>query len=193
MPECSFSGFEKRVLTRRTLLKSGILLLAGTALPNNAFARLAMAFHAERALSFHNTHTGESLDRVVFWANGKYLPEHLKRINYILRDHRTNEVKRIDPGLLNILYSVQRSLHTTEPLHIVSGFRSKSSNAKLRRASGGVARKSLHVKGQAIDFRIPGRDLRDIRNAATVMAQGGVGYYPASEFVHLDTGPFRTW
>jgi len=179
--------------SRRTFLKTGLLVLAGVSLPVDALARLAKNAQPERTLSFYNTHTGEQLKRVVFWANGRYVPEHLRRINHILRDHRTNEVRKIDIELLDILYTVQRRLHVNEPLHIVSGYRSKASNTELHRKSSGVAKKSLHTKGQAVDFRIPGKDLRDIRKVALAMKRGGVGFYPDSEFVHLDTGPFRTW
>jgi len=193
MSEFLFSGFEKRVLTRRTFLKAGALVVSGIALSPSPVAAFIKPSRFERALSFYNTHTGEDLNRAVFWANGKYVPEHLQQINYILRDHRTNEIKKIDPGLMDLLYFLQQYLRTDAPLHIISGYRSNSSNAKLRRSSTGVAKKSLHIRGQAIDLRIPGRNLRDVCNVAITMARGGVGYYPDSEFVHLDTGPFRTW
>lgn len=178
---------------RRVFLKTGILLVAGLSFPIDALAKLAKHAAPERALSFYNTHTDERLNRVVYWANGKYIPEHRRQIDHILRDFRTDEVKPIDTRLLDILFSIQQRLSVSEPLHIVSGYRSKATNAQLQSKSSGVASKSLHIKGKAIDFRIPGRELRDIRKLALTMRQGGVGYYPDSDFVHLDSGPVRTW
>jgi uncharacterized protein YcbK (DUF882 family) len=193
MPEIHLSEQADHILSRRAVLKTGMLIVAGAAFPLDALARIADATAPERALSFYNTHTGEQLDRIVFWADGRYIPEHLKEINHILRDFRTGEIKQIDAKLLDILYTVQRRLQVKEPLHIVSGYRSKVTNSDLRLASSGVAKKSFHTKGKAIDFRIPGREVRDIRKVALKMRLGGVGYYPDSDFVHLDTGPFRTW
>jgi len=193
MSELHLSEQGKIVSSRRAFLKTGMLVIAGAAFPVDALARIANANAPERVLSFYNTHTGEHLDRIVFWADGRYIPEHLKEINHILRDFRTDEIKQIDTNLLNILYAVQRRLQVAAPLHIVSGYRSKATNSNLRRFSSGVAKKSFHTKGQAIDLRIPGRDARDIRKVALRMQMGGVGYYPDSDFVHLDTGPFRTW
>lgn len=183
----------KILTSRRTFLKTGMLLAAGAAFPVDALARIADATVSERALSFYNTHTGERLDRVVFWADGCYVPENLKDINHILRDFRTDEIKQIDSNLLDLLYTIQRRLQVKGPLHIVSGYRSKTTNDQLRHRSSGVAKKSFHTKGKAIDLRIPGREVRDIRKVALRMQLGGVGYYPESNFVHLDTGPFRTW
>ncbi|WP_432822318.1 DUF882 domain-containing protein [Trichloromonas sp.] len=193
MSEIHLSKQDKIVTSRRDFLKTGMLVVAGAAFPVDALARIAGTTTPERALSFYNTHTGEQLDRIVYWADGRYVSEHLKEINHILRDFRTDEIKQIDPKLLDILYNVQRRLQVAEPLHIVSGYRSKATNADLRHASSGVAKKSFHTKGKAIDFRIPGWNVRDIRKAAMRMKLGGVGYYPDSDFVHLDTGPFRTW
>jgi uncharacterized protein YcbK (DUF882 family) len=189
----TFDDYEKTTkMNRRIFLKTSILLAAGIGLPLDALAGI-VTVPPERTLSFYNTHTGEQLNRVVYWENGKYIPEHHKQINYILRDFRTDEVKSIDLNLLDLLFDLQQRLKVGEPFHIVSGYRSKSTNAGLRRKSSGVASKSLHLTGKAIDLRIPGRDIRDIRMAALSMKRGGVGYYPNSEFVHLDTGPFRTW
>jgi len=193
MSEIHLPGQSHTISSRRAFLKAGMFMIAGAAFPVDALARIAAATTPERALSFYNTHTGEHLDRIVFWADGRYIPEHLTEINHILRDFRTDEIKPIDAKLLDILYTVQRRLRVKEPLHIVSGYRSKATNADLRQASSGVAKKSFHTKGKAIDFRIPGREVGDIRKVALRMQLGGVGYYPDSDFVHLDTGPFRAW
>jgi uncharacterized protein YcbK (DUF882 family) len=193
MSEIYLPPQSKIVTNRREFLKAGMLLVAGAAFPVDALARIAEATVPERTLSFYNTHTGERLDRIVFWAEGRYVPGHLAEINHILRDFRTDEIRQIDTKLLDILYTVQRRLQVNGPLHIVSGYRSKKTNSGLRQASSGVAKKSFHTKGKAIDFRIPGREVREIRKAALRMQLGGVGYYPDSDFVHLDTGPFRTW
>ncbi len=193
MTDILLPGSPNNSISRRILLKSGLILLAGAALPTESLARLANKSLPERSISFYNTHTGEQLKRVAYWADGRYVPESLRRINHILRDHRTGEVRKIDVELLDMLFTIQSRLQVREPLHIISGYRSQKSNAQLRKKSKGVAKKSFHTKGQAIDLRIPGRDLRDVRKVALAMKQGGVGFYPGSEFVHIDTGPFRSW
>lgn len=146
----------------------------------------------ERRLSFYNTHTGESLT-TVYYAMGSYLKESLYDINHIMRDHRTGEEKVIDRALLDLLYELSVTLERKGPFHVISGYRSPESNSYLRSLSSGVAKKSLHLSGKAVDIRIPGCDLDDVRAGAMNLKCGGVGYYPASDFVHLDTGPFRHW
>ncbi len=145
-----------------------------------------------KKLSFHNLHTGENL-RTAFWEKGYFIPEALTRINRVLRDHRTNEISAIDPALLNLLYALQSRIGTNETFHVISGYRSPASNAKLRALSGGVANHSLHMTGRAIDIALPGHRLADLRRAALSLRAGGVGYYPASGFVHVDTGKVRQW
>ena len=124
---------------------------------------------------------------------GKYLDDALAAIDHLLRDHRTDDVVPIDRALLDNLASLREMLDTTEPFHVISGYRSPATNAKLAAASDGVARKSLHLQGRAIDIRMPGRELEQVRRAALAMNAGGVGYYRRSDFVHLDTGRVRTW
>ena len=146
-----------------------------------------------RALSLQNMTTGDSLD-VTYYEQGKYLPDALDEINYIYRDHLTDEIHPIDPALLDQLHDLQSTLGVNKrPIHVICGYRSPYTNAQLRRHSRGVARNSLHMQGRAIDIRISGVDSRNIRDAALSMARGGVGYYPGSNFVHLDTGDIRTW
>jgi uncharacterized protein YcbK (DUF882 family) len=140
----------------------------------------------------YDLHTGERFDDV-YWADGHYLPEALNRINYLLRDFRTNAVTEIDTALLDILNTLCARLDVNEPFHVVSGYRSPETNAMLRRQGRGVAKNSYHVRGKAVDIRLPGCDLSVVREAALQLKAGGVGYYPRSGFVHLDTGPTRRW
>ena len=179
--------------SRRSFLKLGIAAVAGATLPIPAFARMLDAIGPERTLSFYNTHTGEELNRVVYWADGAYIPETLNDINFILRDHRKDEVKPIDPGLLDLLSTLHRKLQVRSQIHIVSGYRSPATNQELRSRSRGVAKKSLHMSGKAVDLRIPGISLAQVRRAAISLKSGGVGYYPKSDFIHLDSGLVRAW
>ncbi|MBS0497772.1 MAG: DUF882 domain-containing protein [Proteobacteria bacterium] len=146
----------------------------------------------EKKLSFLNLHTGERT-HATFWANGRYIPESMRAINYVLRDHRTGDRRSIDPQLFDLLYLLQHKLGSKQEFHVISAYRSPATNAKLAEQSGGVAKNSMHTHGKAIDIRLPGRKLSDIRAAAMSLQMGGVGYYPSSNFVHLDTGNFRYW
>lgn len=146
----------------------------------------------ERTLSFQNLHTGEKLS-TVYWAEGDYITDSLKDIERILRDHRTGDKHPIDPHLLDILTAVQHKTETNKPFQIISGYRSPKTNNMLNSTSSGVAKRSLHMLGKAIDIRIPGYDLHQLRRAALSLKAGGVGYYAKSNFVHLDTGRVRHW
>jgi uncharacterized protein YcbK (DUF882 family) len=149
----------------------------------------------ERVLSFFNTHTGERLT-AAYCCGGEYQPDALAQINHILRDFRVNEIKPIDPKLLDLLHELGGTLETDRPFHVISGYRSPHTNAVLRERGGaqtGVASKSLHMVGKAIDIRVPGVKLDHLRGAARSLKLGGVGYYPASNFVHVDTGRVRFW
>lgn len=141
---------------------------------------------------FRNAHTGESFNGV-YRVGNKYLPEAFDQITYVLRDSRNGETFPIDPRTIDIVYVVQRMLDTNQPFHVLSGYRSPRTNAMLARVSYGVARHSLHMTGQAIDVRMDGATSANIRDAATDLHAGGVGYYPKSNFVHMDSGSFRTW
>jgi uncharacterized protein YcbK (DUF882 family) len=147
-----------------------------------------------RHLAFYNTHTGERVD-AVYWVDGRYQPEALTRIDRVLRDHRTSQVKAIDRRVLDLLYELGGRLGTSQPYHVISAYRSPESNAYLRGLSptSGVAERSQHILGRAIDVRVPDLAIETIRNAALRMKRGGVGYYPASDFVHVDVGPVRRW
>ncbi|NIR58169.1 MAG: DUF882 domain-containing protein [Gammaproteobacteria bacterium] len=175
--------------TRRRLLTYCAAGAAGlVAAPTLADARAA----GERSLSFYNLHTGERA-RVVYWSGGQYLDTGLGEINRVLRDHRTGEVCAIDPELMDLLFALQRTLDSNRPYHVISGYRSPKTNTMLRARGSGVAKHSLHMDGRAIDVRLPGCALKDLRVAALSLKAGGVGYYPSSNFVHLDTGRVRFW
>ena len=145
-----------------------------------------------RVLKLLNTHTGERAS-IPYWENGEYEPQALAEINHLLRDHRDNKVHEMAPGLLDLLYAMHMKLDTNEELHIISGYRSPETNAALRAKSKGVAKHSYHMKGMAADIRVPGRQTGRIYDAAMSLRVGGVGYYPRSEFVHIDVGPVRRW
>lgn len=176
--------------SRRRFLKFTACAAAGLLATPAAFAKIGPL--RERPLAFYNTHTGETL-HTEYWAQGAYLPEGLAEINHILRDHRTNEVKAIAPHLLDLLYALQVKLGSRQAFHIISGYRSPATNAALQARSNGVAKRSLHLEGMAIDIFLPDRQLATVREAALSLAQGGVGYYPASNFVHVDVGRVRQW
>lgn len=146
----------------------------------------------ERTLSFINLHTDETLSSC-YWANGEYDLASLNDINNILRDHRANEVYEIDSSLIDLLHSLHQITGSSSPFHIISGYRSPQTNESLRKQTSGVAKKSLHMQGKAIDVRLPDVELSVLRDAAISLQAGGVGYYPKSNFIHLDVGKPRNW
>ena len=146
----------------------------------------------DRTLSFYNTHTRERL--TVTYKNGDtYIPEAMKKISNILRDHRTGDIHPIDPQLMDFLYDLLTAVDNHGEVHIISGYRSPKTNKKLRGRSKGVAAGSLHMQGKALDFRLPGTDTAVLRDKARAMKRGGVGYYRKSDFVQIDTGRVRIW
>jgi len=150
------------------------------------------ASRATRALGFAHTHTGEHLT-VEYFSGGAYLPDALSTVNHFLRDFRTGDVHAIDAGLLDLLHSLTQLTGTSKPFQVISGYRSPKTNGMLRQRSEGVAAGSLHMQGQAIDIRLADIPLAKLRTAALQIERGGVGYYPASDFVHVDTGRVRRW
>ena len=176
---------DRRRFVGWSLAAGGALLLAGT-------TRAEAAGAGARQLSFHNLHTGESLT-TVYWEGGRYVGQSLAEIDHVLRDFRTGEMHTIDPKLLDLVHRLRLALDDDEPVAVISGYRSPATNAMLAARSQGVAKNSYHVKGMALDLRLPKRRLEDLRAAALTLAGGGVGYYPKSDFVHMDTGPVRTW
>jgi len=183
-------------VSRRRFLGFGAVAAAATLAPPRVVAATSVRRPApERTLSFFNTHTGERL-KTAYCCGGEYQPEALNQIDHILRDFRANEIKSIDPHLLDLLHELGGTLETDQPFHIISGYRSPRTNTMLRERGGavtGVASHSLHMDGKAIDIRLPGVTLDDLRSAARSLKLGGVGYYPASNFVHVDTGRVRFW
>lgn len=145
-----------------------------------------------RSLTIQNPHTGEKLG-LTYFEKGRYLNDALDEISYLLRDYRTGDTHPIDPELLDQLHDLKQILGLSQPFGIICGYRSPLTNAKLHAERKGVANNSFHMYGRAVDIRIERFDLRRIHNAAIAMHRGGVGYYPESNFVHLDTGTFRTW
>lgn len=180
-------------MRRRDFLRAGLLWGAGMALPlasTPAFAKLRE--QKRRELAFVNLHTDETL-KAVYWADGRYRLDGLEAIDRVLRDHRTGDTYPIDVDLLDLLTHLGRELGTTQPFHVISGYRSPATNHVLASVSDGVAHASLHVEGKAIDIRVPGRRLKTVRRAALSLQAGGVGYYPVDDFVHVDVGRVRWW
>jgi uncharacterized protein YcbK (DUF882 family) len=183
-------------LNRRSFLGYGALATAAALVPGQAQAAVSGASsRRDRVLSFFHTHTGERL-KIAYCCDGQYQPEALARLNHLLRDFRVNEQKDIDPGLFDLLHELGGVLETDQPYHVISGYRSPTTNTMLRERGGshtGVASKSLHMVGKAIDIRVPGVKLDHLRAAAASLKIGGVGFYPTSNFVHVDTGRVRYW
>jgi len=158
----------------------------------NTHSNLAQNSPSHKVLALHNTHTGDRL-KLTYFEQGSYVEDALLEINHLFRDYHDGTIHPIDPALLDQLYDLKHSLEVRKPFNIVSGYRSPATNADLRRHSDGVAKNSLHMQGRAIDIRLEGIDTKRIRNAALALRRGGVGYYPRSNFVHLDTGSVRSW
>lgn len=146
-----------------------------------------------RDLTLFVESSGEKLS-LTYYESGRYLPDALQEVNHLLREQQNGDVHNIDPELLDQLYQLKGVLGISQkPFHILSAYRSPETNARMHRHHRGVATKSLHMSGKAVDIRIEGVKSRTIRDAALTLAQGGVGYYPHANFVHVDTGDFRTW
>lgn len=175
--------------SRRRFLKTGFGAGALLVLPQVHANTLIMQ---DKTLAFLNLHTGERL-RTTYWAEGQYLPEALVAIKKVLRDHRTDEVYEMDLNLLNMLQLLHARMAAQEEFHVISAYRSPKTNAMLSAQSSGVATRSLHMQGKAIDIRLPGQALADLQKAALSLKSGGVGYYPKSNFLHIDTGRVRQW
>ncbi len=184
------------LMARREALKMGGGLIMGACLVATPVTKAIAArgeFGAAR-VSFRNSHTGESFSGV-YRVGDKYLPEAFDRINYVMRDFRTNEVFPMDPEAIDLIKMVHDKTGTDRPLEVLSGYRSPRTNAMLRgvRARSGVARNSLHMYGQAVDIRISDYSTRRLFSVAKSLKAGGVGYYGKSDFVHVDTGEVRYW
>ena len=175
---------------RRSFLKSTSLTLLAGAFPQLIQANIKDT--SDKTLSFINLHTAETLESC-YWRNGQYDLTALDRINYLLRDHRAEEVFAIDPQLLDVLFNLHDVAGSTAPFEVISGYRSPHTNARLRKSSSGVAKRSLHMQGKAIDIRLPDIKLASLRDLAIGLQAGGVGYYARSNFLHIDIGRPRSW
>ena len=147
----------------------------------------------EHLLRLYNTHTGERLE-IVFRRGEQYIPGALAKLDYFLRDHNTGDVRHFDPRLYDILTDLTASVgHPDGEIDIVCGYRTPSTNESLRAHTPGVAKTSLHIQAEAIDLRMPGVNTLTLRKAALALRRGGVGFYPHSDFIHVDTGRVRQW
>ena len=172
-------------------LRQSLGMAAGVWLSNSVKADLD-ALGPHRTLSFYNLHTNERL-RAQYCSNGRYDKSALEDIAFVLRDFRTNEVKTIDTQLLDLLTAVHSRLSSHREFQVISGYRSPKTNAMLNARSSGVAKRSLHMQGKAIDVRLAGTSLSTLRQTGQDLGLGGVGFYPKSGFVHFDTGRPRSW
>jgi uncharacterized protein YcbK (DUF882 family) len=192
-------------MNRRNVIKfaggtllNGALVAAGTtallrpALADTPVAPALARTNEVRLLSFVNTHTGDTFADA-YWEAGNYVPDAMAAINRVMRDHRSGEVHAIDARLLDQLHTLKGQVEASSAFQIISGYRSPVTNAALHEASSGVATRSLHMQGRAIDIRVRGVDTARLRDAAIAMQAGGVGYYQASDFIHVDTGRVRRW
>jgi uncharacterized protein YcbK (DUF882 family) len=179
--------------SRRHLLKlSGGLAVCAIASP--AVAKLVSPIGlVQRDIEMNHLHTSEQIG-LVFAVDYQYVDPALNKLNYFLRDHYSNDVGVMDPALYDFMYQIRRDLSARRSYEIISGYRSPKTNEHLRTSrGGGVARRSLHMDGKAIDLRLPGVPLAELRDAAIAQEMGGVGYYSRDGFVHIDTGRVRTW
>lgn len=184
-----------RTIDRRNLLKAGLVAMGTglvSAVATPAMAAMRMPTMGSYKVSFRNAHTGESFNGV-YRVGNKYLPDAFEQINRVLRDFRTGEEYPIDPRSIDIVFMLQNKTGTKSQFEILSGYRSPKTNTMLRSASGGVARNSLHMVGQAIDLRLENYSTKKLRDVAIDLRAGGVGYYPRSNFVHIDSGKVRHW
>jgi uncharacterized protein YcbK (DUF882 family) len=178
-------------MNRRTFLATGGALAASSIAPQ-AFALNSQLDATEKHLHLYNIHTGEFV-KTTFWQDGIYIPEAMDQLDHLLRDHRSGEATLMSRTLLEDIHSLQTLFKPNQAIEIISGYRSPKTNEKLRAQGRKVAKRSLHMQGKAIDIRIPGVNLRQVRHAALAMKSGGVGYYPKSGFIHLDVGRVRQW
>jgi uncharacterized protein YcbK (DUF882 family) len=183
------------LLARRDLMRlgTGAVLGAAVAAPTMAWAGVTPLPGAEvRKAVLHNLHTGDTFSEVYF-ENGRYVPQALAEAMRVLRDWRNGEEHVMDPRLFDALHAINAKLETNQPFQIISGYRSPETNAAMHAKSSGVASNSQHTYGKASDVRVQGVDLRNLHKAALSVSAGGVGFYPVSNFVHVDVARVRQW
>jgi uncharacterized protein YcbK (DUF882 family) len=179
-------------VTRRGVLGAFAATMAVAAPTySNAFGLLRGAGDVRR-IRMYSGRTGETID-TIYWIEGEYIPEVVKEINHFMRDWRSNDQIKYDLRTVDIMAAAHNLMDVSEPYMMLSGYRSPATNAMLRSKSGGVARNSLHMKGQAADLRLKSRSVGQMAKAAEACASGGVGRYSRSNFVHMDCGPVRHW
>lgn len=177
---------------RRRFLSVATGLAVASGFPMVAKA-IALRGNSVRDLSMDHTHTRENI-ALTYAIGRQYVPQALTDLNMFLRDHYSGIAGRMDPALYDFMHAVRVSLGARAPYHIISGYRAPKTNEHLRTTrGGGVAKRSLHIEGKAVDLRLPGVPLKELRDAALELKLGGVGYYPGSNFVHIDTGNVRSW
>lgn len=176
--------------SRREFLKKSLIVGSGIiATPAELFS---LSLPIDKTLKLHNAHTGESI-KATFWSKDHFVKSEVKRLNHFFRDFRQNESAKMDKNLYQLLYGIQLVSNSKREVDILSGYRSQKTNKKLRRRSRGVAKRSYHTRAKAIDFNISDRYVKQTLKLARMLELGGVGYYPNSGFVHIDTGPVRYW
>ncbi|MFK7794339.1 MAG: YcbK family protein [Gammaproteobacteria bacterium] len=179
-------------LNRRKFLIAASTSAVTVSFPHLILANSSANVTTEKTLSFVNLHTNETL-QCCYWKNNLPILDELAKVNYILRDHRTQEVAQIDLRLIDMLHNLHSLTESTAPFEIISGYRSAKTNESLRKSTSGVAKRSLHMQGKAVDVRLPDIELKKLRDVAISLQAGGVGYYSKSGFLHLDTGRPRNW
>ncbi len=174
---------------RRQFLRASLAVAGGLiAAPAIATSRKT----GERRIRLLNLHTGEK-GEVLYWSGGEFQNGGLQELNHLLRDHRTGDIYAMDTGLFDLVHDLGDQFGGRRRVEIISGYRSPATNRSLRNGSSGVAKRSLHMQGKAMDLRLDGVSLKKVRQAALNMKRGGVGFYPKSDFVHIDTGRVRHW
>ncbi|MBK7540596.1 MAG: DUF882 domain-containing protein [Candidatus Competibacteraceae bacterium] len=181
---------EQPDLNRRSFLKWAAGGIGALAIAPDL---LQAAILSERYLIFYNPNTGENIRQVYWTPRDGYIRDSIGQISWALRDHHNDQVRQFDAGVLDQLYALQLQIGSGSPIHVISGYRSPSTNRMLAEGSSRVARNSYHIQAMALDVRTPGGRISDLYRAARSLGAGGVGYYPRSNFIHIDSGPVRYW
>lgn len=183
----------RRLLIGAATLTTGGIIAGPAAAGGSGIVQAALREPGSaRHLTLHSVNEGGRVD-VAYWVDGRYQRDALREVNHLMRDRRSHEVTEISPRLLDLLFLVHRQLDTRNPIEVVCGYRSPTTNAKLAKKNKSVAKNSYHTRGMAVDVRVRDRSARQIYKIAKALHVGGVGYYGKSGFVHLDVGPPRTW
>jgi uncharacterized protein YcbK (DUF882 family) len=188
MPAASLKDGLNRRNFLRLMLWAGLISYSS----KSTFAAIDDLSSEVRSLSLFNPRTKEGFNGI-YWRNGDYVAAALENVNYLMRDIRTDDVKQIDTDLLDLIYKISIKLKSREPFHVISGYRSRKTNDLLLKRNKGFARNSYHMKGQAVDIRLPGLKTSELRWVAYELKKGGIGYYSRRRFVHIDVGPVRYW